>query len=339
MISTSIDLDAEGLHKGYLDVPLSLNESAWSNQRVPIVSIKSAKDGPTLLLLGGSHGDEYEGPIVLSKLIHGLMPIEGLCGQLIVLPALNTPAVQKGTRLSPLDGGNMNRTFPGDPHGTMTERLANFVTTQLIPRADVVIDLHSGGKSLAFVPCTIVPQQKTEAATARIVALAQAFNAPLTVVLKEPEVATMIDAQVEAQGKIILATELGGIGTVSPQTVAIAANGLLGVMVHLGALPEAALSLRGSGRRDHSKIVRVDGLLHYIYADDAGVFEPSADTGATIDKDAIMGRLHMVDRVDRPPVDVHAKTGGIVVCRNGQGRVQRGDLLAMIGHEVTMPAT
>ncbi|MGI9504088.1 MAG: succinylglutamate desuccinylase/aspartoacylase family protein, partial [Geminicoccaceae bacterium] len=217
MISTSIDLDAEGIHKGYLDVPLSLNNSAWSNQRVPIVSIKSDKSGPTLLLLGGSHGDEYEGPIVLSNLIHGQLPLEGLHGQLIVMPALNTPAVQQGMRLSPLDGGNMNRAFPGDPHGTMTERLAYFVTTQLIPRSDVVIDLHSGGKSLAFFPCTIVPQQKTEAATARIVALAGAFNAPMTVILNEPEIATMIDTQVEAQSKTMLATELGGGGTVTPE--------------------------------------------------------------------------------------------------------------------------
>ena len=334
MIGTSIDLDAEGVHKGYLDVPLSLNESAWSNQRVPIVSIRSRKSGPTLLLLGGSHGDEYEGPIVLSNLVHGHPPLEGLRGQLIVLPALNTPAVQHGTRLSPLDGGNMNRAFPGDSHGTMTERLAHFLTTQLIPRSDVVIDLHSGGKSLAFVPCTIVPRQKTEAATARIVALAEAFNAPMTVILKEPEVATMIDTQVEAQGKAILATELGGMGTVTPETVAIAADGLSGVMVHLGLLPAAAPSSPGTTGRDRSKIVRVDDLSHYVYADDAGIFEPAVDVGAPVHKGALLGRLHMVDRVDRPPVNVHAQTSGLLVCRNGQGRVQRGDLVAMIGHEV-----
>lgn len=334
MISTTMDLDAEGTHRGYLDVPLSLNESAWSNQRVPIVSIKSAQDGPTLLLLGGSHGDEYEGPIVLSNLIHGLIPLEGLRGQLIVLPALNTPAVQQGMRLSPLDGGNMNRAFPGDPNGTMTSRLTHYLTSELIPRSDVVIDLHSGGKSLAFVPCTIVPQQKTEEATARIVALAEAFGAPMTVILKEPEVATMIDAQVEAQGKVMLATELGGIGTVTPETVAIAADGLLGTMVHLGLLPAAALERRISAERGSSRIVRVDDLSHYVYADDAGVFEPAVDAGAPVRKGALLGRLHMVDRVDRPPTDIHARTGGIVVCRNGQGRVQRGDLLAMIGHEV-----
>lgn len=334
MISTTIDLDAEGTHRGYLDMPLSLNESAWSNQRVPIVSTKGAAPGPTLLLLGGSHGDEYEGPIALSNLIHGRVPLDGLCGQLIILPALNTPAVHKGMRLSPLDGGNMNRAFPGNPHGTTTSRLAHYLTTELIPRADVVLDLHSGGKSLTFVPCTIVPQQKTEEATARIIALAEAFDAPMTVVLKEAEVATMIDTQVEEQGKVILATELGGLGTVTPETVSIATDGLLGILAHLGALPASALQGRDPSGRVPSQIVRVDDLSHYVYADDAGVMEPAVDVGSTIEKGALLGWLHLIERVEREPIAIHAPTGGMVVCRNGQARVERGDLLTMIGHEV-----
>lgn len=331
MISTSIDLDAVGTHKGYLDVPLSLNDSAWSNQRVPIVSIKGG-EGPTLLLLGGSHGDEYEGPIVLSNLVHGRVPLEGLAGQIIILPALNMPAVQHGTRLSPLDGGNMNRAFPGDRYGTMTARLAHYLTTELIPRADIVVDLHSGGRSLSFVPCTIVPQQKTEQATAAILELAAAFNAPFTVVLKEPEVATMIDTQVEAQGKKILATELGGLGTATPRTVAIATDGVLGLMRHLDLLPATALPGQGHGER--SRIVRVDDLSHYVYADDAGVLEPLVDVGATVEQGAPLGWLHFIDRVDRAPVCVRAQTSGTMVCRNGQARVQRGDVIAMIGHDV-----
>ncbi len=73
-------------------------------------------------------------------------------GRLILLPALNLPAVLAGTRVSPVDQINMNRAFPGDPRGTPTLMIADYVRRRLLPMCDAVIDLHSGGKTLNFVP-------------------------------------------------------------------------------------------------------------------------------------------------------------------------------------------
>ena len=332
MVTTTVDLDSEGFHKGYLDVPVSLNDSAWSNQRVPIFSFKNG-DGPGLLLLGGSHGDEFEGPVALSKLVHDHLEVADITGQVIVLPALNTPAVLKGTRLSPIDGGNMNRAFPGDPRGTATSRIAAFVTRELIPRADVVLDLHSGGRSLTFVPSTIVPVQKTPEATERILALAAAFDAPLTIVLREAEVEAMIDAEVEAQGKLMLATELGGLGTLTPETTAIALNGVLGVMSSMGIVGPRGRTRAQIDRPKTARMVRIEGHSHYVYADENGVFEPFADLGDTIAAGTAIGRLHRVDRIEHPPAEVMASEDGILVCKNGQGLVKRGDVLGVIGRE------
>ena len=333
MVTTTVDLDAEGVHKGYLDVPVSLNDSAWSNLRVPIFSFKNG-DGPGLLLLGGSHGDEFEGPVALSKLVHDHLEAADVAGRVIILPALNTPAVLQGTRLSPIDGGNMNRAFPGDPRGTATSRIAAFVTRELIPRVDVVLDLHSGGRSLMFVPSTIVPVQKTPEATERILALAAAFDAPLTIVLREPEVAAMIDAEVEAQGKLMLATELGGLGTLTPETTAIALNGVLGVMSSMGIAGSRGRTGPRVVRPKPVRMVRVEGHSHYVYADENGVFEPFADLGDRVAAGATIGRLHRVDRVEYPPSEVPAGVDGILVCKNGQGLVKRGDVLAVIGREI-----
>ncbi len=329
MLTASLDLDAEGFQKGYIDVPVSLDLSAWSNQRVPIYSFKNG-EGPILLLLGGAHGDEFEAPIALSNLVHGGLDVENVRGQVVIVPALNLPAVQNGTRLSPLDNGNMNRAFPGNPVGNATQRIADFVSRELIARADVVFDLHSGGRSLMFVPSTIVPMQKTEAATREIRTLAAAFNAPICVILREPQVETMIDTEVERQGKKILATELGGSGTVTKETLEITRDGIDGVMRHLGLLAEEREDVRSGS----STSVLVDGFHHYVYSDDTGLFEPLAGLGTQVEEGQPVGRLHLTDRVEVAPVSIHARTSGILFCTAGQGLVRRGDCLGVIGHPV-----
>lgn len=94
--------------------------------RLPITVIKNG-EGPTIFFTGASHGDEYEGPIALSKLSTSLKA-EEVQGRVIILPALNLPALRAGTRLSPIDGKNMNRIFPGSRNGTVTELIAHYVT-------------------------------------------------------------------------------------------------------------------------------------------------------------------------------------------------------------------
>jgi predicted deacylase len=94
--------------------------------------------------VGGNHGDEYEGPVALLNLARELEP-ESVSGRIVIIPALNYPAVEAGTRLSPIDGRNMNRTFPGRWDGSVTEMIAHFVQNEILPGVDAVIDMHSGG--------------------------------------------------------------------------------------------------------------------------------------------------------------------------------------------------
>ena len=110
-------------------------------------------EGPTALLLSGTHGDEYEGQVTLSKLIHQLEP-KDIKGRLIILPMLNFPAAKAGLRTSPIDELNLNRVYPGDPEGTPTLVIAHYVEKVLMPMADYGLDLHSGGSSLHYIPST-----------------------------------------------------------------------------------------------------------------------------------------------------------------------------------------
>ena len=127
-ISATVDFDAQGVQHGFLKLPISNDESAWGAVMIPVTVIANG-EGPTALLTGGNHGDEYEGITALQKLSTSLKA-EDVKGRVIIVPMMNTPAAQVGRRTSPMDGGNLNRSFPGDPDGSVTPldshiRLAN----------------------------------------------------------------------------------------------------------------------------------------------------------------------------------------------------------------------
>ena len=151
---TTIDFDRNGKHTGFFNIPHSPHDDAWGAVRLPICVIRNG-EGPTAVLMAGNHGDEYEGPIALGELIRDLDP-RVVSGRLIILPALNLPAVLAGQRTSPVDGLNLNRTFPGDPHGTLTQQITAYVTDVIYPLGDAMIDLHSGGSSLDIISSAIV---------------------------------------------------------------------------------------------------------------------------------------------------------------------------------------
>ena len=111
-LRSEVDYDAEGKQVGYLRMPWSSNISAYGWIGLPIAVISNGR-GPTLLLMAGNHGDEYEGQVVLAELIRTLHPKE-IRGRLIVMPMANFPAAQAGARVSPR-GRTRGGTSIGDP--------------------------------------------------------------------------------------------------------------------------------------------------------------------------------------------------------------------------------
>ena len=130
-VNATIDFSAEGKHHGHLSTPHSRNDAAWGAVHLPIVSSRNG-EGQTILLTGGNHGDEYEGPIALMKLARSIEASD-IRGQVIIIPALNFPAFLSGTRLSPIDGVNMNRAFPGERDGSVSKLIAHYVHQKILP--------------------------------------------------------------------------------------------------------------------------------------------------------------------------------------------------------------
>ena len=221
---TTIDLDRPGKSVGFVMIPHSPHDDAWGVTRIPLAVI-SHGEGPTVIIEGGNHGDEYEGPITIGELIRDLDPGE-IEGRLILMPANNVHAVMAGQRTSTVDGLNFNRTFPGDPRGTITQQIAAFMTDTIYPRGDAFIDLHSGGSSLNIIPSAIVEPTDDPVLHRKNVAAALAFGAPLTVVIGNLGDTRTATAASCAAGLVTVGTEMGGGGTVSIDALAICRKGV-----------------------------------------------------------------------------------------------------------------
>ena len=141
---------------------------------VPAFELKGAADGPRLSLIGGIHGCEYSSIAAVTRVMRELDPAE-LSGTITAVPVVSMDSfTQRSPFVVPADGKNLNRSFPGDPDGSYTDRLAHDIFTQLIEPADALIDLHGGDLVEALEPFTLY---SSEAARG----LALAFNLPYVV--------------------------------------------------------------------------------------------------------------------------------------------------------------
>lgn len=324
-ITTDLDYDADGKQHGVLNIPWSRDASSWGSIQLPLTVVKNGS-GPTVLLTGANHGDEYEGPLALVKLRDALTA-EQVQGRVIIMPALNLPAFRAGKRTSPIDGGNMNRAFPGDPGGTITEMIADYVTRHLLPLADAVLDIHAGGYSMRLVPCAVIHDLDDAEQMARTLAAMRDFGAPYGLVLRELDSGGMLDGVVEDMGKVFVSTELGGGASLAVETIEIAERGVRNFLRHFGVLagdPEVPAPVRLLSTPDGRSFVaaRADGL-----------FEICKEPGDTVAAGEVVGRVHFLEDPDRPPVEHVAERAGLVVCRHVQGLIARGDTMMVIAED------
>lgn len=324
-ITPTIALDQDGVQHGFLRLPYSRDDSAWGSVNIPISVIKN-DDGPTALLTGGNHGDEYEGPVALQNLALSLEP-SSITGRVIIVPALNFPAFCAGTRTSPIDQGNLNRSFPGKPDGSVTEKIADYFQRTLIPLADAVLDFHAGGKTLDFLPFACVHVLDDKDQQRANVAAMSAFNAPYSMMLLEIDNVGMLDTAVEEQGKVFVSTELGGGGTATARSIAIAKKGARNFLIQAGILHEP-LDLAPSIMLD------MPDASCYVFSESDGLIEPMRDLGDSVTAGELLARVWPIGKSGLPPVEYHAQRSGIVAARHFPGLVKSGDCMAVVANIV-----
>ena len=315
------ELPTEGKTSGYVKIPYPTDKSAYGFIPLPFV-IVGRGEGPVALLLAGSHGDEFEGQLALGQIARELEP-EQVCGRVVIFPAANPPAVRAGVRNSPIDGYSLNRIYPGDVRGTPTAVIADYIERHLMPQADFVIDLHSGGQSLNYIPCATLIAHPDPVELSRRLALALAFQAPTLLVFHGYEERNSSGAARRA-GSVRIGAEIGGGSSVDPTLVEMTHNGVMNVLNWSGVV----LSEPGApASRTRSKVLRLDNRVDYVYALTTGVFQPRAQLGDSVAEGDLAGLLHDTARPLAEPTEVYFQVSGVVICTRVPGLTEAGDCL------------
>ena len=275
--------------------------------------------------MAGNHGDEYEGQVVLTRMIRELEPSE-IRGRVIIVPTANVAASLAGVRTSPIDEVNLNRAFPGEANATPTFAMAHYYDSFLFPMADAFIDVHSGGTSMDYLPFASISTSGDAAVDARATLLLTAFGAPISIVWDAVDL-RMAEVAAARRGVAAVSGEFGGGGTVARGGVQIVRRGISNALRHLGILPANEI------KPANSRLMEIPSNDFYVFAAEAGLFEPQAELGDMVRSGDPCGLIHFVDNPAREPVQAFFRTDGLLVCRRHPARVERGDCLGHLARD------
>lgn len=319
VIHNEINFQLEGKQSGYLRLPHSVHRSAYGWIPVPIASIKNGQ-GPTVVLTAGTHGDEYEGQVVLSRLIRELQPKQ-ITGQIIIMPMANFPAAQAGLRTSPIDDLNLNRIFPGNAQGTPTEMIAHFIETELLSGADYYLDIHSGGSSLEYIPVALCGDTDSQQGKQRQQTMLDSLALPFVLHSGADPHGWYTTSAAKRNGASALTIELGGNGQINYQHVSLFYESLMRMLHAVGCLVEKTADAKAQSR--HVKV----SAEQRIYGYTEGLFEPIVKLGDDVSEGQCIALIHDPSTPEKPCQEIVAPMAGTVLCQRVLAQVKRGDCL------------
>ncbi len=309
------------LASGTLQVPARSGDSGTT---IPISIVHGARPGPVLALIAGTHGMEYVPIVALQRLRTAIDPKE-LRGTIVMVHVANMPSFLGRTiYYSPIDGKNLNRVYPGNAGGTISERIADTITREVIARATHVVDLHCGDGNESLRPYTywITTGDPKVAEASRAMALA--FGLDHIVLDRErpvdPAVSVYTSNTAILRGKPALTTETGGLGAVDEPSIALVVRGVAGLMKHLGIHEDGPAPVSAPVLLERSEVLR---------AGVTGIFYAEVERGHTVAKGARLG--HITDFHGKRIEEVRAPFDGEVLYVVATPPVSKGEPVAMVG--------
>ena len=293
---------------------------------VPVVELTGSQDGPRLTVIAGVHGCEYAS-IAAIRQWSASLPARDLRGRITVVPVLNMPAfTARSPFVVPQDGKNLNRCFPGDPAGTLADRLAHAAFTQLIAGSDALIDAHCGDLPEALEPFALY---EAGPAQDRALALAVAYGLGY-VIRQEPgpdrAVAGTTSAAAAQVGIPAITAEAGGCGLIEPAAVELHVNGLdrvLGLLGMTGAGAERETGADGPAPTILSRFL-------WLRCETAGWWQPLVGPGEQVADGQLLGTVATIDG-ERVLQSIHAPAAGVPMFITSSPAVEAGGLLLGLG--------
>lgn len=312
---------------GYLEVPARGD----SGTRIPLTVVRGARPGPVLALIAGTHGSEVA-PILALQRVRATLDPQELRGTVLLVHVANLPSFLGRTiYYSPVDGKNLNRVYPGDPTGSLSERIADRITTEIIDRADYLIDLHAGDGNESLRPYTYWNRLGLDArvdSVARQMALAWGSDHIIVDTTRTRDRAHSIYTQNTAhiRGKPALTTETGYLGLPDPLMVQRNVEGVFRMLRFLRMLPgEPALSDAPVWLAPYEVLT----------SPATGVWHPALERGVTVSRGGVLGIV--TDFFGDPIAEVRAPFDGEVMYIVGTPAMNRGEPVAMVATRAANP--
>lgn len=288
---------------------------------VPFTLIVGRTPGPKVVAVGGVHGDEFEGPRALIELARTLDPAH-LVGSVVLVPLANPLAYAAGTRNIPEDGLNLNRIFPGDPHGSVGQRLAQALVHRLIAPADLAIDLHSAGVTGRMLPMSGFREAQDETARRSAEAAAGFGLAMYWMMAWAPGT---LSTALNQLGIPAVGCEAGGLGSADQPHVELYRDGVVRCLRLLG-LVQPSLSI---------EVPRAVRTMEAVTAPASGLLDLRVSLGEEVRIGELLARI--LDPWGETVGEVVAPFDGRVVHQRVFRRVQPGDTVVSLGRELPNP--
>ena len=305
---------------GWLVVPDGVDPGT----RIPVSVFNGAKPGPVLALIAGTHGSEYTSIVALQRVRARLDPAR-LAGSVILVHMAN-PTTFYGRRIyfGP-DGKNLNRVYPGQADGTLSQRIAYAITTQVIAPATHVVDMHCGDGNESLRPYSYWQVTGDPAIDAAGKRLALAFGLDHIVIDRErpadPNRTLYTSNTAVRRGKPAITVESGGMGLTDEPSVHAQEAGALSVMADLGMLEAPSVRVEKPLFVDRSQVVTSPAT---------GVWHPVVEKMQSVATGTLLGRLS--DPFGNLLHELRAPFAGEVLYVVATPPVSEGEPLAFVGH-------
>ena len=294
---------------------------------LPIAIIKGKKEGPVFTMVAGVHGYELPPIMAVQELLQEIKA-EELTGTLIVLPIASTNSFFTRTPFKNAnDGVNLNGAFPGNPEGTVTQRIAHMITTEIIPKTDVFLDIHGGDASEDLLPfiCYYNNEQKLEQTKlAKELSEVSGFEyiVSYAYTLKDDDPAKYVFKQAVQDGKTGISIEAGKLGNVQPEAVKLIKIGVYNMLNKMGMYAKAT-EAKGA-------LIRLNNQA-YIRSPEQGIFYSDHKAGDSVKEGEQVG--HITDEFGKVLSEIKAPKSGIILYKIGTPPVSEGETIMCIGYK------
>lgn len=270
--------------------------------------------GPNLLLDAAVHGNEVVGVEVIRKIVERIDPKE-LSGNLLAIPILNPMAFNSEERWDPYDRQDMNRIFPGDLNGTLTERLAHFFFKNIVSMADYIVDLHS-----AEFPDEMLPHIRVRIKNPCEDYWSLVHASGIEVIWRGPNLIGMLQTEANREGIPCITIEIGAADLITERTVNIGIRAVENIMKVLGMIDGDAIVPRQQ--------ISLTSNEEWIRAHIGGIYKPDIELGAILQKGQKIGDI--LDPTSFEIDNIIAPFTGVVTGITHRSIVRSGTRLAML---------